>query len=96
MRVLISSLSILTVWLTIYRPVGLCALINAEEYKPRHLIAVDSVQSRLDLAKSLGAEPWNFQTSRGGLDKRVKDITEGRGADIVIGTLVDRPRELVG
>ena len=67
------------------RPVGLCALINAENYKPKHLLAVDSIQSRLDLAKSLGAEPWNFQTDREGLDKRVKELTDGRGADVVIG-----------
>ena len=66
-------------------PVGLCALINAENYKPKHLLAVDSIQSRLDLAKSLGAEPWNFQTDREGLDKRVKELTDGRGADVVIG-----------
>ena len=67
------------------RPVGLCALINAENYKPKHLLAVDSIKSRLDLAKSLGAEPWNFQTDREGLDKRVKELTDGRGADVVIG-----------
>ena len=66
-------------------PVGLCAVINAENYKPKHLLAVDSIQSRLDLAKSLGAEPWNFQTDREGLDKRVKELTDGRGADVVIG-----------
>ncbi|MCJ1474932.1 hypothetical protein MMC13_003592 [Lambiella insularis] len=65
-------------------PVGLCALINAENYKPKHLLAVDSVPPRLDLAKSLGAEPWNFQTDREGLDKRVKEVTNGRGADVVI------------
>lgn len=65
-------------------PVGLCALINAESYKPKHLLAVDSVQPRLNLAKSLGAEPWNFQTDREGLDKRVKELTDGRGADVVI------------
>ena len=66
-------------------PVGLCALINAESYNPKHLLAVDSIQSRLDLAKSLGAEPWNFQTDREGLDERVKQLTDGRGADVVIG-----------
>ena len=65
-------------------PVGLCALINAETYKPKNLLAVDSIQSRLDLAKSLGAEPWNFQSDREGLDKRVKELTDGRGADVVI------------
>ena len=65
-------------------PVGLCALINALDYNPKHLLAVDGVQSRLDLAKSLGAEPWNFQTDREGLDKRIQDLTNGRGADTVI------------
>ena len=67
------------------RPVGLCALINTVDYKPKHLLAVDSIQSRLDLARSLGAEPWNYQTDREGLDKRVKDLTDGRGADVIIG-----------
>lgn len=65
-------------------PVGLCALINALEYKPKHILAVDSVPSRLELARSLGAEPWNFQTDREGLGKRVLELTEGRGADAVI------------
>ncbi|RAK75625.1 alcohol dehydrogenase family protein [Aspergillus fijiensis CBS 313.89] len=65
-------------------PVGLCALINALEYKPKHLLAVDSIPARLELAKSLGAEPWNFQTDRDGLDKRVQELTDGRGADAVI------------
>lgn len=65
-------------------PVGLCALINALEYKPKHVLAIDSVPSRLELAKSLGAEPWNFMTDRAGLDKRVLELTDGRGADAVI------------
>jgi threonine dehydrogenase-like Zn-dependent dehydrogenase len=65
-------------------PVGLCAVINAEDFKPKHLIAVDGVESRLDLAKGLGAEPWNFMTNKKGLEDRVKEITEGRGADVVI------------
>lgn len=65
-------------------PVGLCALINALEYKPKIVLAVDRVESRLELAKKLGAEPWNDQTNREGLEKRVKELTEGRGADAVI------------
>jgi threonine dehydrogenase-like Zn-dependent dehydrogenase len=65
-------------------PVGLCALINALDYQPKHLLAVDGVQSRLDMAERLGAEPWNFQTDREGLDKRVKELTDGKGADTVI------------
>lgn len=65
-------------------PVGLCAVINAAEHGPKHLLAVDSVPSRLELAKSLGAEPWNYQSDREGLDKRVKELTDGRGADAII------------
>ncbi len=48
-------------------PVGLCALINALEYKPRIVLAVDRVESRLALAKKLGAEPWNDQKDRAGI-----------------------------
>ncbi|QDS73873.1 hypothetical protein FKW77_006946 [Venturia effusa] len=65
-------------------PVGLCALINAEEYKPKHLVAIDGVESRLALAKNLGAEPWNFMTQKEGLEARVKELTDERGADVVI------------
>ncbi|KAJ5581773.1 Alcohol dehydrogenase superfamily zinc-type [Penicillium sp. DV-2018c] len=65
-------------------PVGICALISALEHKPKNLIAIDSVPDRLELAKSLGAEPWNFEKDGEGLKERVKELTEGRGADIVI------------
>lgn len=67
------------------RPVGLCAVINAVEHKPKNILAVDLVPSRLDLAKGLGAETWNSQTDREGLEERVKGLTDGRGADAVIG-----------
>lgn len=65
-------------------PVGLCAIIAALEYKPRHIFAVDSVESRLDLAKKLGAEPLNFVKDKDGMLRRVKEASEGRGADAVI------------
>ncbi|RHZ55831.1 alcohol dehydrogenase family protein [Aspergillus thermomutatus] len=65
-------------------PVGLFALMSALEYRPKHLLAVDKVASRLQRAKELGAEAWNFETDREGLERRVKDLTDGRGADIVI------------
>ncbi|KAL9017807.1 MAG: hypothetical protein Q9185_004896 [Variospora sp. 1 TL-2023] len=65
-------------------PAGLCAHVNAEDHKLKNLLAVDSLQSRLDLAKSLGGEPWNFQTDKEGLDKRIKELTDDRGADVVI------------
>lgn len=65
-------------------PVGLCALVNILDYKPKNLLAVDSVDSRLKQAKDLGAETWNFMSDREGLEKRVKELTNGRGADVVI------------
>ncbi|KAK7960847.1 dehydrogenase-like protein [Apiospora saccharicola] len=65
-------------------PVGLCAIVSALEYKPKHLFAIDSVESRLELAKSLGAEPLNFVKDKDGMMARIKEVTEGRGADVVI------------
>ena len=65
-------------------PVGLCAVVSALEYKPKHLFAVDSVDSRLELARSLGAEPLNFKTDPEGMAARIREVTDGRGADIVI------------
>lgn len=65
-------------------PVGMCALVSALEYRPKHLLAIDSVPDRLERAKTLGAEPWNFQKDEEGLRKRVKELTDGRGADCVI------------
>lgn len=62
-------------------PVGMCALLSALEYRPKNLLAIDSVKPRLDLAKKLGAEPWNFQEDEQGLRERVKELTDGRGAD---------------
>lgn len=65
-------------------PVGLCALIAALEYKPKHIFAIDSVPSRLELARSLGAEPLNFMEDPIGLKNRILEVTEGRGADVVM------------
>lgn len=66
-------------------PVGLCAVISALEYRPRHLFAVDGVESRLALAEKLGAEPLNFAVlGKEGMLKRVGEVTQGRGADAVI------------
>lgn len=78
-------------------PVGLCAIVSALEFQPKHLFAVDCVESRLQLAKELGAEPLNFaDVGKGGIGlegmvKRVKEVTEGRGADAVIEVVGSRP-----
>lgn len=66
-------------------PVAMCALVNALEYNPKHLIAVDSIPARLEQAKKLGAtEAFNYKENMEGLKARVKELTNGRGADAVI------------
>jgi len=65
-------------------PVGLCAIVSALEYKPKHHFAIDGVDSRLELARGLGAEPLNFVKDRQAVIDRIREVTDGRGADIVI------------
>lgn len=68
-------------------PVGSCALLNILDYKPKNLIVVDGVEDRLKLAERLGGgkvEAWNFLKDEQGLKARVKELTDGRGADVVI------------
>ena len=65
-------------------PVGLCAIVAALEYRPKHLFAIDSVPSRLARARALGAEPLNFATDRAALEARVRAASGGRGADVVM------------
>ncbi|KAI6779503.1 Zn-dependent alcohol dehydrogenase [Emericellopsis cladophorae] len=65
-------------------PVGCCAALSALHFKPKHLFVVDSVDSRLDIARKLGAEPLNFQKDPAGMKARVMEVTEGRGADMVV------------
>jgi threonine dehydrogenase-like Zn-dependent dehydrogenase len=65
-------------------PVGLCAVVSALHLKPRRVFAVDSIDSRLELARKLGAEPLNFKTNPEAMKARVMEATEGRGADMVV------------
>lgn len=65
-------------------PAGLCAIIAALQYGPKYLFAVDSVPSRLEVARSLGAEPLNHEADLDGLKDRVRAATDGRGADVVL------------
>ena len=65
-------------------PVGLCAIATASTYSPQHLFAVDSVPTRLELAKSMGASPLDLSHGKDEIVQSVKDQTDSRGADIVI------------
>jgi 2-desacetyl-2-hydroxyethyl bacteriochlorophyllide A dehydrogenase len=63
-------------------PVGLCAVQSALAEGAAAVLAVDTVGERLELARSLGAEPVHLTEE----DPRaaIKSLTEGRGADATI------------
>jgi len=63
-------------------PVGLCAVQAGLAAGARAVVAVDSVDERLELARSLGAEPVHL--TEGDPRAAVKALTEGRGADATI------------
>ena len=49
-------------------PVGLCAIIAGAHLQPKHLFTIDAVDSRLEVARRLGAEPLNFKKDKAGMD----------------------------
>lgn len=72
-------------------PVGLCAIISALDLNPKHVFAIDSIESRLQLAQKLGAEPLNFASDKEGMQARIREVTEGRGADMVVEVVGNSP-----
>ncbi|UPK89617.1 hypothetical protein LCI18_000552 [Fusarium solani-melongenae] len=65
-------------------PAGLCAIISALEYKPKHLFAIDGVESPLELAMAFGTEPLDYVKDYDTMMQQIMDASEGRGADAVI------------
>ncbi len=63
-------------------PVGLCAVQAAFAAGARHVIAIDTVQDRLEVARAFGAEPVHLTEE----DPKAaaKAATEGRGVDAAI------------
>lgn len=72
-------------------PVGLCAVISALDLGAKHVFAIDSIDSRLDVARNLGAEPLNFATDKDGMVARILEVTDGRGADMVVEVVGNSP-----
>jgi 2-desacetyl-2-hydroxyethyl bacteriochlorophyllide A dehydrogenase len=72
-------------------PVGLCAVMTARVAGASRVIAVDMVPERLEVARSLGAEPVHLTEE----DPRalVKEATEGRGVDVAV-EAVGNPKAL--
>jgi 2-desacetyl-2-hydroxyethyl bacteriochlorophyllide A dehydrogenase len=63
-------------------PVGLCAVMAANVAGASRVIAIDTVPERLEVARSLGAEPVHGSEE----DPRaaVKEATGGRGVDVAV------------
>ena len=63
--------------------IGLMALQVAKAMGAFRLVAADTNERRLEVARSLGAEPV-FNPARGDLVAAVREFTRGRGADVVV------------
>jgi 2-desacetyl-2-hydroxyethyl bacteriochlorophyllide A dehydrogenase len=63
-------------------PVGLCAVQAANAAGAGQVVAVDTVADRLAMAESFGAIPVHL--TEDDVKTRVKELTEGRGADVTI------------
>ncbi|KAH9885302.1 GroES-like protein [Xylariomycetidae sp. FL2044] len=65
-------------------PVGLSAIVAALEYGPKRIFAIDGIESRLEVARALGALPLNLNDGQANILIAIEETTEGRGADVVI------------
>ena len=63
-------------------PVGLCAVQAAKAAGAAHVIAIDTVEDRLRLAESFGAQAVHL--TEDDPRQKVKEATEGRGVDAAI------------
>lgn len=64
-------------------PIGLSAIGGAHLYSPAHVVAIDLVDSRLEVAKQFGAHT-TVNNSRQDPLEVVRDLTDGLGADVAI------------
>jgi 2-desacetyl-2-hydroxyethyl bacteriochlorophyllide A dehydrogenase len=62
-------------------PVGLMAVIAARELGAERILAVDSIEERLDMARSFGAEPVNLNDDP---VAKLRAESDGRGCDVVL------------
>lgn len=73
-------------------PVGLFAIVSADLMGAGRILAVDHIESRLDMARNLGAEVINFEKDHP--VKTIMELTGGIGVDRVIdavGVDAERP-----
>ena len=64
-------------------PIGLAATLTARLLSPRHIVAVDLADSRLEMAKQFGADE-TVNSGREDVVARIRALTDDLGADVVI------------
>lgn len=64
-------------------PIGLAATLTARLFSPRHVVAIDLADSRLDMAKKFGADE-TVNSGREDVVGRIHALTDDLGADVVI------------
>jgi len=63
-------------------PVGLLCVLAARLFEPANIVALDSIDYRLEKAREFGAIPLHPESDQA--VKLLQDLTEGRGADAVL------------
>lgn len=64
-------------------PTGLCTMLCARLYTPAKIIAIDTDEYRLNLAKEKGLADITLVPGRDNIEETVRNMTDGRGADTV-------------
>ena len=64
-------------------PTGLCTMLSARLYTPANIIAVDTDEYRLDVAKARGLADITLVPGRDDVEGEIRKATGGRGADTV-------------
>ena len=67
-------------------PAGLCTMLCAGLYAPSCIIAIDTDPYRLNLAKEKGLADITLVPGKDPVEKEIRELTEGRGADVVPGS----------
>ena len=65
-------------------PTGLCTMMAATLWHPKHIIALDTKKDRLDFALKNGLADHVCDPCNEDYTKEIMDMTQGRGADVVI------------
>lgn len=65
-------------------PVGMCSMASARLFGPAQIIAVDTNDHRLEVAKRAGIADITLNPTRDDVVAEIRKLTAGRGADVTI------------